>query len=83
MTSISFSTSGYLNPEEVKTYGKSVQNCVDGTTVKITVYFNGIYYVAPHPSDKLRCDSCEKSYNNGMFIERRTYYVKSSQIPSL
>lgn len=54
--------SGYFEPSEIK--DKSIPN----GSVKVTVYFNGLYYTCP--GDKQRCESIEQQYQNGMYISK-------------
>lgn len=63
---------GYFEKNDIERWTKDG----DGPkTVKMPVYFNGLYYTCPDPADESRCESIFKQYQNGMFITQDFYEI--------
>ncbi len=61
----------YLNPVEIPKIS------IENGDIKVRIYYNGIYYVAPDPLDKN--NGIEDQYNQGYYISYKDYYISRSQ----
>lgn len=62
----------YLNPIKIKEEAK-------GGPIKVVIYNNLLYDVAPDPKDQERCDEAEKRYSMGYYVGRDTYFITELQ----
>lgn len=62
----------YFNPNIAKKYASRV---CDASTVEVTCYDRGIFWVCPNPIDKKLVQDMEDQYDQGYFVNKISYYV--------